>query len=173
MVECGSVRLESYTRNGQRIINGFFFRGELFGADGIGGGVFPADAFAIEETRLCLSPLDELEALCREVPQLQHRLFGVLSNELKTARYDCTALRHLPAVDRTLAFLCNLDERLNHPHGATSEFALPMQKNDIAAYLGLTPETVSRCLRKLDDRGVIENKHHRITIRRDAAKNCL
>lgn len=165
VVERGSVKLETVTRDGRRLVGGFLFAGELLGIDGMGRGRYPADAFALQETSLCALPLDELETLCRKIPELQKNFLRRLGGELSVSRYECSSLRQEASHLRTLAFLRELHERQsNQTNSRSREVHLPMSKQDIACYLGLTPESLSRSLKKLEKQGLVRNSLRSITL---------
>ena len=164
IVESGAVKLETYTRDGRRIVNGFHFAGDLVGGDSIGVGIYPADVFALEETRLCTLAAEDIERLCGRFPGFQRFLLSSLSNELRKEKYVCTSLRQLPSVERTLAFLHDMKARFGPPNRTAGKLCLPMKKQDIAAYLGLTSETLSRNLKYLERQNIIQNAADGITL---------
>ena len=123
------------------------------------------DAFALQETSLCALPLDELETLCRKIPELQKNFLRRLGGELSVSRYECSSLRQEASHLRTLAFLRELHERQsNQTNSRSREVHLPMSKQDIACYLGLTPESLSRSLKKLEKQGLVRNSLRSITL---------
>jgi CRP/FNR family transcriptional regulator len=161
----GTVKLETVTQDGRLLVNGLLFTGELLGVDGIGTGAYPADAVALEETYLCGLRLAELDALCRKVPEIQTSLLGRLSSALSAARYGCAALRQQSAAMRTLAFLRQLQARQQVTGaGRAGRICLPMTKQDIASYLWMSPESLSRSLKNLEEEGYIRNTREGITL---------
>lgn len=166
VIERGSVKLETVTREGRLVVNGFLFAGELLGADGMDAGVYPADAVALEETRLCALPSRELERLCMRIPELQKGLLARFAKALRVARYGGAASRLESAATRTLGFLRELHARQEGAEGrAAGRLYLPMTKQDIASYLCMSPECLSRSLRKLEQEGHIRNTRDGITLR--------
>ena len=164
IVAFGSVKLETCTRDGRRIVNGFHFPDDLIGGDSIGAGIHPADVIALEETRLCTLAASDIERFCGRFPEFQRFLLCSLSNELRKEKYVCTSLRQLPSVDRTLAFFHDMNERFGPANRTAGKLCLPMKKQDIAAYLGLTSETLSRNLKYLERRSIIKNAADGITL---------
>lgn len=157
IIEFGAVKLETYSRDGRRIVNGFHFPGDLIGGDSIGVGLYPADVVALERTRLCTLPPSDIERFCSRYPAFQRWLLLSLSNELRKEKYVCTSLRQLPSIDRTLAFLHDMSGRFGPSKKTDGKLCLPMKKQDIAAYLGLTSETLSRNLNHLERQRIIQN----------------
>ena len=171
-IQQGIAKVESVTRDGRRIVGGFFFEGELLGLDGIGKGIYPADAYAVGETRLCALPMDKLEALCQKTPGLQKELVRRLSSQLSSARYECSALRQESASHRALGFIREMYARQqNHASAQPCHVFLPMPKQDIASYLGLTPESLSRSLTRLEQQGIIRRNANCIEMVREPKRS--
>jgi CRP/FNR family transcriptional regulator len=166
VIERGSVKLETVTREGRLVVNGFLFAGELLGADAMDADAYPADAIALEETRLCALPLRELERLCARIPELHKALLAYFGRALRAARYDSASSRLESAATRTLAFLRELRARQESPNGGRAgRLYLPMTKQDIASYLWMSPECLSRSLKKLEREGHILSTRDGITVR--------
>lgn len=157
-VQRGLVKTETVTTAGERVIGGFVYCGELLGTDAMGRSGYPADAVALTNTWLCEIPMRSLEALMRREPGIQRELLACLGRQLDAATLEAAARRQLPAYERLLAFLQDHARRVGVcRHRDVQRVPLPMAKQDIAVYLGLTPESLSRTLLKLQKAGVIRN----------------
>jgi Crp-like helix-turn-helix protein len=117
-------------------------------------------------TWLCSFPRCRLEALLEEIPKLEQRLLGMASHDLAAAHDQMMLLGRKSARERIASFILMLsDAAVRHRERADPAF-LPMGRSDIADYLGLTTETVSRTLTRLKTQGLIglvDDKHIRLS----------
>lgn len=158
----GAVRLFKLLPDGRRQITGF-----LYASDFIGLALrdrYAYSAEAITPTIVCRFPRLKLEALFEEMPRLENSLLDRASNELVAAQDQMLLLGRKTAVERLASFLVALAARQG-VEGRGADLALPMTRTDIADYLGLTIETVSRSLTKLRKDGLIATPDtHTITL---------
>ncbi|WP_244817175.1 helix-turn-helix domain-containing protein [Caballeronia sp. Lep1P3] len=151
-------------------ITAFHLLDETLGLDGICTGRHESDAVALEDSVVRIMPVGILEPLCREYAPMQHALLAIMSAEIVRAARLALILGTMPARERVAAFLLDLSSRLEASAaraGEKSELTLPMTRADIASYLGLELETVSRTLSKLQREGAIglNGRHLRIVDR--------
>jgi len=144
----GSVRLFKLLPDGRRQITGFLFESDFLGLALKERYAYSAEA--VSETAVCRFPRGKLERLFEDMPRLETRLLDQASNELIAAQDQMLLLGRKTAVERLSSFLFALARR----QGSAS-LDLPMTRTDIADYLGLTIETVSRSFTKLRRTGVI------------------
>ncbi|MDR5857350.1 helix-turn-helix domain-containing protein [Caballeronia sp. LZ062] len=147
-------------------VTAFHLEDETLGLDGICTGRLQSDAVALEDSVVRIMPVGILEPLCRDYAHMQHALLAIMSAEIVRAARLALMLGAMPARERVAAFLLDLSARL----GLTADGAdilLPMTRADIASYLGLELETVSRTLSKLQRDHSIElnGRHVRIVER--------
>lgn len=113
---------------------------------------------AATEVRLCSFPIKALEELIAESPDLEHRLHQQNLRELDEARDLLLSLGRKSASERVASFIyfiaCHIDPD-SATGQATLQFQIPLKRSDIADFLGLTLETVSRQMTKLRQAGVI------------------
>lgn len=158
IVQAGSVKVEKTLEHGTRHVNGFYFRGDLFGFDSIGNSIYGYDAIALETTRICRIPYDQLELLGSSIPHLQKMITTLLAGRINQANNMLIDCRYLGADKRLLYFLKGLCERnLVESQNRKGRIHLPMSKSDIASYLGIRAESLSRILANLQKQGVIRN----------------
>ena len=100
-------------------------------------------------------PVRQMEALTQRYPKLQDRLHRFTRAALRQARENQLILGRLAPVEKLASFLVLLSGRAVEHRLPASPVALPMTRGDIADYLGLTIETVSRSFTKLRNRGLI------------------
>ena len=155
-VRTGSVKTSEITREGHIQITGFHLPGELLGIDAISTDQHPCDAVALESTVVCEIPLDDLEALAREIPSLQKQLLRVMSREIVQDETLLLMLGKMNADARLAACLLNLSDRFKRLGFSDTVFKLTMSRQDLGDYLGLALETVSRLFTRFQEQGYIK-----------------
>jgi len=159
----GAVKLYKLLPDGRRQITGFLLPGDFLGLTH--NEVYAYSAEALAPTRLCCFSRRKLEGLLEELPKLEQRLLGMASHELAAAHDQMLLLGRKSARERVASFILMLsDAAARHGQRANPVF-LPMGRSDIADYLGLTTETVSRTLTRLKTQGLVElggEKHIRL-----------
>jgi CRP/FNR family transcriptional regulator len=146
----GTVRCCRLIQDGRRQILRFAGAGELLGLSGVDSYGYSAEAVtAIVVRRHSLAGLDS--AMARD-SVLRQRVLGALRDELAATRAQMMLLGRMSATEKLAAFLL---ARAGRSPDVGSCIELPMTRSDIADYLGLTIETVSRKLNELRTLGVI------------------
>jgi len=153
-VVSGLVRLYKLTVEGRMQVTGFLLPGDFMGLPITGRLICSADA--IGPTVLCCFPLRPLQRLLGRYPELYVSIVGVLGREFLEAQTHMLWLGRKPAEARLASFLLDFGQRNARAGGHRDRFLLPMGRGDIANYLGLAVETVSRVFTRLKDQGVIE-----------------
>lgn len=149
----GAVKLYKLLPDGRRQITGFLFEGDFLGIAMNDRYAYSAEAVGL--VTLCRFPRRKLEGLLDEFPKLEKRLLGMASNELVQAQDQILLLGRKTAQEKIVSFLLSLSERAVKRGGQASPIALPMGRADIADYLGLTTETVSRTITSLKRDSII------------------
>jgi CRP/FNR family transcriptional regulator len=149
----GAVKLYKLLPDGRRQITGFLFEGDFLGIAMNERYAYSAEAVA--DVSLCRFPRRKLENLLDEFPKLEKRLLNMASNELVQAQDQILLLGRKTAQEKIVSFLLNLSDRAIKRGAEASPIALPMGRADIADYLGLTTETVSRTITNLKRDGHI------------------
>lgn len=164
-VRSGSLKTYVATEDGQEQVAGFHLPGELVGLDTIEGGEYSVSAKVLETTSVCEIPYAQLERLGERLPGLHRQFTGVLTKELAHQRELLMLLGKKSAEERLAGLLVNLAQRYSERGLSTSDFNLSMSRNDIANYLGLAVETVSRLFSRFQDEGLlaVQRKHVRVT----------
>jgi CRP/FNR family transcriptional regulator len=143
----GVVRLYKLLPDGRRQIVGFALPGDFLGlamGDRYG---FCADA--VDRTRICRFAQDAFSRFVDEKPHLLRRLHAFATHELSLAHDQMLLLGRRTAEEKIAAFLIGLRRRWARLSGRSVTIPLPMSRQDIADFLGLTIETVSRTLSRL------------------------
>ncbi len=163
----GVVKLTKTLADGRQQIVGLQFAPDFVGRPFKDESTLNAEAAT--DVSLCSFPKAAIERMMRESPGLEHRLLQQTLKELDEARDWMLTLGRKSAGEKVATFLLliarNIDPTAD-PDRESAEFDLPLTRADIADYLGLTIETVSRQMTKLRADGVIEIRNNRhITVR--------
>ncbi len=151
----GDVRLYKLLADGRRQITGFLRPGDFLGL--VKQDTYAYGAEAIDSVELCCMRIVDLERLLREMPPVRDRLLDMSRDELAAAQEQMLLLGRKSAREKVLSFLLMRARDPDTPDDAVStELDLPMSRGDIADYLGLTIETVSRTFTTLKDEGLID-----------------
>lgn len=137
----GLLRLSKLLPDGRRQIAGFLFPGDFLGITMEEEHAFTAEAVA--PSALCRFPRRRFDEFVSQHPTLERRLYAVAAHELAAARQQLVLLGRKTATERIASFLLMLAGRC-HSDRDENEIAFPMSRVDIADYLGLRIETVSR-----------------------------
>lgn len=164
VVRSGTVRTTQSVAPGDEQVIGFHLAGELLGLDAISAGRHQCTAVALERTSFCSVPFAELEDVATRVPGLQQQLLRIISREMVEEHKHLAALGRRSARERLALFLHSLAMRLERSGQSGEQFSLAMSRGDIASYLGLALETVSRVLTRLDEEGVIAIDRRKLRI---------
>ena len=148
-VTAGSVRSYKLLTEGRRQIGAFHLMGDVFGLEN--GSFHRFTAEAIVDTSVRLIKRSSLERVAEADAGIAHDLLYMTTDNLQHAEDHMLLLGRKTSLERVVAFLLEMDRRLT----AAGILALPMCRRDIADYLGLTLETVSRALSKLHDNGIL------------------
>lgn len=151
----GAFKTTAMDANGEIQVLGFHLPGELLGLDALGSGNHACEATALTEATVCEVPLSQLETVAAEVPGLQHQLLRIMGQAMNLHQAHVEILGRRSAQERLAVFLHQLSERYRALGRSGEVFLLPMSREDIASYLGLVIETVSRTLGKMQDDGLI------------------
>jgi CRP/FNR family transcriptional regulator len=143
----GSVKLYKLLPDGRRQVTGFLFPGDFLGI--ALNDIYAYTAEAIEPLQLCRFPRKKLEDLLAELPKLERRLLGEAAHELAVAQDQMLLLGRKTARERVASFLVSLSRRAVKRRRPASPLEIPMSRTDMADFLGLTTETVSRTLTQL------------------------
>ncbi|MEG3157580.1 helix-turn-helix domain-containing protein [Lysobacter zhanggongensis] len=152
-VRAGTVKTYVIDREGREHVLGFHLPGEVIGLNAIDGEHYPCNAVALDTVMLCRFSFPKISVLAAQLPGLQRHLFRLLSRDIGRAALlagDWTADQ------RMAAFLIALSRRLAARGFSATRFQLTMARTDIANYLRLAPETVSRVLRRFQQDGLLQ-----------------
>ena len=149
-VKMGAVRSYKLLSDGRRQIGAFHLAGDIFGLEN--GSLHRFTAEAIVDTTVRLIRRQTLELVADSDPIVANNLLNMTTSNLQHAEDHMLLLGRKTSLERVAAFILEMDQRLTR----TDVIALPMSRRDIADYLGLTLETVSRALSRLHEFGIID-----------------
>jgi len=149
---------------GEECVVGFHMVGDVMGLEGIADGAYSSDAVAVQDSVVCEIPFQALQALSFSDPALQQAMYRILSREVSQNKKSMMLLGSLPAEERLLAFLHSLSQQYAARGVPASAFELPMSRQEIAGFLGLQMETVSRAFTKLHADGIINVRRRYVEI---------
>ena len=158
-ITSGSVKLYKLLGDGRRQITGFLFAGDFLGLALNTNYLYTAEA--VEPVTACRFPRQKLEKLFDDFPQLEKRMLGMAVDELAAAQDQMLLLGRKTAKEKVASFLLMLARRQEHRGEDSDMINVPMSRSDIADYLGLTIETVSRTLTQLRKEATISLKDNR------------
>lgn len=163
-VRSGSVKTFTHTVDGDTQVMGFHLPGEIVGLDGLDEAVHHCSAQALETTSVCELPLSDFEDICTQIPSLQRQLLKLVSREISQDHKMLMLLAKKNSEQRLATFLLSLSGRFHMRGLSEDSFLLSMRRQDIASYLGLAVETVSRILSKFDEMKVLNVERKSIEI---------
>lgn len=165
VVISGVVRICKLLGDGRRQIEAFCLPGDAFGWERGANNRFSAEA--VSECRLARIKRSVLFARACDDAELSQCLWALTFEELHRAQDHLLLLGRKTAQERVAAFLLDLSRRSQRCEHAGTEVVLPMSRQDIADYLGLTIETVSRTLTSLEESELIALPSSRRVILKD------
>lgn len=165
-ITSGAVKLYKLLADGRRQILGFRFAGDFIGLTA--GREYTYTAEALEDTRVCRFPRKRMEALRESFKRIDKRLLELSMEELAATQEQLVLLGRKTAEEKVVSFLLLLANGQVRRGEPLEPIRLPMTRSDIADYLGLTIETVSRTFSLLKRRGLIaldDTTHVRVSDR--------
>jgi CRP/FNR family transcriptional regulator len=153
-ITAGTVKVFKLLADGRQQITGFLFPGDFLGLSSNDRYAYSAEA--VTPVTYCRFARKKLEQLLANFPQVEHKLLGIASNELAAAQDQMLLLGRKTALEKVASFLLMLSRRREKAGLAPNPVRLPMTRADIADYLGLTIETVSRVMTQLRKSGAIQ-----------------
>ncbi len=140
---------------GEQRVTGFHFAGEIIGAEGVSTGQYGRSVVALQDSQVCYFPQATFMADDSGNSPVHQGLLIAMSHQVKNEQWTGLMAAHR-AEQRVALFLYMVSKRFEYHGFPAAEFRLPMSRDDIASYLGLAVETVSRSFQKLKGSGLIQ-----------------
>ncbi|MEM8812147.1 MAG: helix-turn-helix domain-containing protein [Pseudomonadota bacterium] len=150
----GAIRTSKILSDGRRLVVSFNFPGDLVGFSH--DDMHHATCEALAQTKVRAIRRSALSSIIKDRPEFAETLLRFTAESLNIMQDHFVVLGRKSASEKLASFLLSLAEREDCDEGGPVIFRLPMSRSDIADYLGLTIETVSRNLTALKSRGVID-----------------
>lgn len=155
-VKSGAFKTYTTLANGKEQIIDFYFPGELIGLEGIAGQRYPHAVEALEASSVCRLRFSSLPLLKERQGDFKQQLIRALSMRTTLNQWVPLMMGAQNAEQRTATFLLSLSARLAEHELPNLRFKLPMSRHDIANYLGLAVETVSRMFQRFQSLNLLE-----------------
>ncbi len=155
LIKSGSMKTYHTTPDGLEQILRFHLPGDLIGLDAMGHDRHTSTAVTLETTSACMVPWAAIEGLTRRVPAVQRSLMRFIGNELANENDRVVLLGQRSARERLAAFLLHLSGQFHRRGFSATEFNLSMSRQEIANYLALAIETVSRLFTAFQSEGLL------------------
>jgi CRP/FNR family transcriptional regulator, anaerobic regulatory protein len=152
-VNAGMVKIFKSLQDGRRQILGFPVDGDLLGYPIGDSHTYSAET--LTRVQLCRVSRARLRDLASGFPALERKLLEIMAGELADSQAQMTLLGRKSAPERVASFLVHLSDKSIAIGGTGVSLSLPMSRHDIADFIGLTAETVSRVLTQLTRDGLI------------------
>ena len=159
VIQSGSIKTYVVTEDGEEQVVGFYFAGDVLGLDALGGDSYLVSAQVLETTSICQLPLP-LSNTLDVIPQY----FSLVSAQQAHDYNLVLMLASKNADSRVASFLVNLSNKFDGHGYVVTTFNLSMSRHDIASYLGITVETVSRTLRRFRDNEMLGVARRKVEI---------
>lgn len=155
IVNSGFFKIVNMSPDGREQVVGFKFRGDWLGFDGIANSQCACDAVAMDTGEIWCIRYDRLMSACVAQPALLNLFHEAMSREIARDRDSLMSVCTLPADARVANFLRYWVDSLAKRGMRTDQITLRMTRAEIGNYLGMTLETVSRALSKLERNQII------------------
>ena len=160
-VRSGCIKSYSIDAGGHELVHAFHLRGEPLGFDAVHPERHRCNAVILEPSSVCVVPYRDIARLSSEFHYLRSEVLRLVSREF-SRQLMCG--EGSGATQRIAAFLMDMRARLQQSSRDDREIRLPMSREDISSYLRISPETLSRLLTKLHNRGLIDIDRRRILV---------
>ena len=164
VIKTGALKTQTVSEGGELQVLGFHLPGEILGFDALANERHQCSAEALEASSICRLPYAELERICSAVPGLQRQFMRLVSREIGDDHDHMAMMGRNQAISRLALFLHSLSKRQARLGRSADQLTLSMSRADLANYLGLVLETVSRLFGRLQDMGLIEVRRRQVRI---------
>lgn len=162
-VRAGVLKLEYSLPNGDHQVNHFATQGNLVGTDGIANGKHCLDATAITDGEVCSIDFARIQSLMKTEAALQEAIEHSMSKEMNYTHEHLFSLASHSIEQKIAQFLITLRNRRGLVYSRLNTIRLPMNREDIKSYLGMTTESLSRGLRSLEKNHYFQVRNREIS----------
>lgn len=155
-VKSGALKSYATLSDGSRQIVDFHFPGELIGIDTLSSGHHRHTVEALTDSSVCRLRLSRIPLMAQHIQEFQHHMIRALSQRMRQEYWVPLMMGAQSAEQRAATFLLSIFNRLSQRALPAVQFKLPMSRQEIANYLGLAVETVSRMFQRMQQLNVME-----------------
>jgi len=155
-VKSGALMSYRFLEDGEEQVLGFHLPGELIGLDAIKDGVHSYSVRALEASSVCELYFNDLAMLGEGYVDAQGSLLKVMGGQINRELRQSLLAARQSADERIAAFLLNLSDRLGNRDFCSVNLRLAMSRQQIASYLGVAVETISRGLKRFQSLGLLK-----------------
>jgi len=160
IIKSGSAKLYFLSENGNEQVVAFYMPGDILGLDALGSNVHQTSAVVLERTTCCVIPIASLN----QAQGYHHWLFVQLSKELVRDQRALGCILKKDAETKMARFLVGLSQGFHTRGYSATCFNLSMKRSEIASYIGIAVETVSRLLSHFQELGLLRVERRYIHI---------
>lgn len=164
IVHSGSFKTYITNVNGDTQIIGFYFQGDVIDLNISDHAEQNYGVVALETATVCKIPLTEFEEMEEQYPALSNALLKLMSREIILKQRMMLAMSKMTAEQRVADFLVHMSTENKSRGHSPVIFNLSMLRSDIANYLGLAFETVSRIFKAFQNKDIISVERHQVSI---------
>jgi len=161
VVHSGMFKTTVVEESGKERIISFHLPGEIMGLDGIHANTYQSTSTALTMSSYCKLPFKDLLDVAEDYPVINKNLINIMSKEIFSCKKN-----HLDIGSKAklALFIKTLSQRFKIRGYSDTEYFLPISQRDIASYLGMAEETLSRIFKKLQKLEVVKYNKHILTI---------
>jgi len=170
----GWVALYQTSPDGDRMIHKFALPGDFVGFQCEPNAPSDHSAQALTDVAVCAFPVNQLEQVLKDTPELSSRMMTMHAQNIKLCRKHMMGIGRKTARERLAFLFLELFHRVKNigdmmPGAEENSIAFPISQEDLADATGLTSVHISRTLRDLTEQGLVSIKHRRLTIQNEPA----
>lgn len=170
IIRSGMLKSYYIKPHGEEFVMGFYLPPDLFGFEGIDETYRSIGIMALEHSNICLIPAEKMQQLTQKTPQLSIQLMRMVSRRI---HQDNVALLRTTAQQRVATFLLQFASRHQQLGFSHNSLTLPMPHQDIANYLRMTANTISRIFHEWENKKIIDIRKHVIYLLNIADIQCI
>lgn len=164
LVRSGALKSVALSEDGRQQVLGFHLPGELVGVDATCCRTHRCEVRALVRSRVCVLPYERLQKAMRDSAKLQSQVMRLIGRETVLDHEHLMAMGAREAHARVAMALRSLSERRRRARQDADDLQLPMSREELANFLGLAEETVSRSFTRLQREGLLEVRGKRVRI---------
>lgn len=163
-VRSGSLKAVANNCQAEELVEAFYFSGDSLGLESLASEQHDHTLVSLEPVEYCAIPVGTIRETASRSAAAQAHLIRLLSKQVKSERLRTRLRSGSSSRNRVAAYLLDLQQRQSRSRQGAISLRLTMSRHDIAAYLGLTVETVSRCFSNLQRDGLLRVRAKRVEL---------